>query len=64
MKRILTFINLLDSSGNLSISNIAVIIALVKMATAAQLSGTDVAGLLAVLGNYAHKRAVNNGAQQ
>ncbi len=56
MKRILTFLNLLDSKGNLSITNIGVIVALVKMAMAAQLSGSDVACLLGVLGNYAHKR--------
>ena len=64
MKRVLSFLNLLDNGGNLSITNVAVIIALVKMAMAAQLTGCDVAGLLGVLGNYAHKRQTNSAASQ
>jgi predicted membrane protein len=62
MKRALLFLNLLDCNGNLSITNIAVIICLVKIATAAQFTGTEVGALIATLLNYAHKRFVNDGA--
>jgi hypothetical protein len=64
VKRVLSFLNLLDNGGNLSITNIAVYIALFKLASSAQLSGCDVAGLLGVLGNYCHKRYVSDGASQ
>ena len=62
MNRILTFLNLLDNGGNLSLTNIAVIICLVKLAMSAQLSSTDVAALLAAIANYCHKRYTNDGA--
>ena len=62
MKRVLTFLNLLDNGGNLSITNIAVLICLYKIAASAQFSGTEVGALVATLLNYAHKRLVNDGA--
>lgn len=64
MKRVLTFLNLLDNSGNLSITNVAVIICLVKIAMASQFSGTEVGALVATLLNYSHKRFVNAGAAE
>lgn len=64
MKRVLTFLNLLDNGGNLSITNVAVIICLVKIAMAAQFSGTEVGALVATLINYGHKRMVNDGASE
>jgi hypothetical protein len=64
VKQVLTFLNLLDNGGNLSITNVAVIIAITKMAMSAQLTGCDVAGLLGVLGNYAHKRYISDGAAE
>lgn len=64
MKRILTFLNLLDNGGNLSITNVAVIVAITKMALAAQLGGNDVVALIGVLGNYCHKRYVSDGAAE
>lgn len=64
MKRLLTFLNLLDNSGNLSITNVAVIICLVKIAMASQFSGTEVGALIATLLNYSHKRFVNAGAAE
>lgn len=64
MKRLLTFLNLLDNSGNLSITNVAVIICLVKIAMASQFSGTEVGALVATLLNYSHKRFVNAGAAE
>lgn len=63
MKKLLAFLNLLDNAGNLSISNIAVIVCLVKMALSAQLSGCDLGALLGVLLNYGHKRFVSDNAQ-
>lgn len=64
MKRFLTFLNLLDVAGNLSITNVAVIVCITKMAMSAQMNGTEVGALIATLLNYAHKRAVNDGASQ
>lgn len=60
MKRILSFLNLLDNAGNLSITNISVIICLYKIAAAAQFNGTEVGALVATLLNYAHRRIINN----
>lgn len=60
MKQVLTFFNLLDSAGNLSITNVAVIIAVTKMAFMSQFSGVDAIGLVSTLLNYAHKRMVNS----
>jgi hypothetical protein len=64
MKRCLTFLNLLDHDCNLSITNVAVIICLVKIAMAAQFSGTEVGALVATLINYGHKRMINDGASE
>lgn len=60
MKRVLVFFNLLDAQGNLSITNIAAIIAVIKMAFTAQFSGMDAVGLIGALANYAHKRSCNH----
>ncbi len=57
--RLLNFLNLLDAEGKLSITNIAVVICLVKVAMAAQFTGLEVGGLVATLLNYGHKRMVN-----
>jgi hypothetical protein len=62
MNRVLSFLNLLDDAGNLSITNIAVIVCLVKIAMAAQFTGTEVGALVATLLNYSHKRIVNAGS--
>lgn len=62
MKRVLTFLNLLDAEGNLSITNIAVIVSITKMALLTQLSGVDAVALVGTLLNYAHKRSVNSDA--
>jgi hypothetical protein len=59
-KRALTFLNLLDDSGNLSITNIAVIVTVIKMGFSAQFNGAEVGALLATLLNYAHKRFTNS----
>jgi hypothetical protein len=56
LKRALSFLCLTGYDGNLSITNIAVIVCVVKMATAAQFTGVDAGALLATLLNYAHRR--------
>lgn len=56
MKQILSFFNLLDTEGKLSISNVAVVVVLVKLAIAPAASLTEAGSLLVVLANYAHKR--------
>jgi hypothetical protein len=60
MKRVLSFLNLIDSEGNLSITNAAVIICVTKMAIMPTFSMTEVTALLVAMLNYAHKRATNN----
>lgn len=61
--KILAFLNLLDSDGNLSITNIAVILAVGKIAHSTQVSGADIGMLLTTLFNYCHKRTINNDAE-
>lgn len=56
MKKILVFLNMLDQSGNLSITNCALIAFLVKILVSPQLDGPSVIGLVGLLGNYMHKR--------
>ena len=64
MKRVLNFLNLLDSEGKLSITNIAVIIILIKLALSPSASITEAGTLLLVLANYALKRkAINDNKQ-
>lgn len=64
MNKVLTFLNLLDSEGNLSITNTAVFVCVIKMALSAQFTGMDVGALIATLLNYAHKRSTYVGASE
>lgn len=59
-KQIADFLNLLDAQGKLSITNVAVIVCLLKLAFAPAASITEAGTLLVALANYAHKRIVNN----
>lgn len=59
MKQILKFLNLLDHEGGLSITNLAVIVVLIKLAVAPAATLTEAGALLISLGNYMHKRSVN-----
>lgn len=63
MNKVLSFFNLLDAEGNLSITNLAVIVVLVKLAISPSASLTEAGTLLIALANYAHKRAVNKNSQ-
>lgn len=60
--KILKFFNLLDAAGNLSISNIAVLIVLAKLTMAPTVSITEAGMLLITLGNYAVKRHYAKGS--
>ncbi len=61
-KRILKFFNLVDRGGDLSITNIALIILLTKLAIMPTLALPDVAAFFVVLLNYGHKRLESNKA--
>ena len=56
--KVLDFFSLLSDDGRLSITNIAVIILLAKIASA-PINWQVVAGLFVTLLGYAHKRSVN-----
>ncbi len=62
LHRLLSFLNLLDSDGNLSITNIAVIVMVTKIALMTQMTGVDAVALVSTLLNYSHKRIVNANA--
>ena len=61
-RKILNFFQLADRAGNLSISNIAVIVLITKIALAATIDWGVVSGLLITLLNYGHKRHESNKA--
>lgn len=63
MKVILNFFNLLDSEQRLSITNVAVLVVLVKLAISPSASITEAGMLLITIGNYAHKRVTNQNNQ-
>lgn len=54
--RILKFLNLSDRGGNLSITNIAVIVLITKIALAPTVDWQAAGALMVALLNYAHKR--------
>lgn len=56
--RLLGFCNLLDRKGNLSISNVGVIVLITKIAMASTIDWPTVSGLLIALMNYGHKRKI------
>lgn len=62
--KVLRFFNLVDRSCNLSISNIAVIVCITKIAMAKEFTITEVGALMVTLMNYMHKRNAYNKAQQ
>ncbi len=57
-KQILNFLNLLDDSGRLSITNLAVMVALAKLGVS-HTNPVDVGVLFTSILNYGHKRLVN-----
>lgn len=59
---ILSFLNLTDRGYKLSISNIAVIVVITKIALAQNVGLTEAGALLITLMNYSHKRFESNKA--
>jgi hypothetical protein len=57
--KVCNFLNLIDSQGRLSVTNLAVLVCLIKLSFTSGASITEMGTLLAALANYAHKRAVN-----
>lgn len=55
----LVFLRLVNGDGCLSLSNITVIVALVKLATAREVDFATVGALLTVIGGYNFKRYLN-----
>jgi hypothetical protein len=51
----LNFVRLIDENGTMSISNIAVLVVLTKVAIEPHLDFATIAGLLTVVGNYSFK---------
>ena len=60
MKKVLKFLNLIDQQGRLSITNVAVIILLAKIAIAPSIDWAVISGLLVTMINYSHKRYESN----
>ena len=63
MQTILTKLRFLDEQGNLSITNVAMMVLIGKIGFAQQIDWPTVAGLLMALANYGYKRHVNSGQQ-
>ena len=63
LTKILNKLNLLDAQNNLSITNIAVIVVLVKLVLTPQWTLNEAGMLLLTIANYSHKRYVINQAQ-
>lgn len=60
MLKVLSFTGIVGEDGNLSLTNIAVIVCVTKMALAVQFSGVDAVALIGALLNYAHRRQVGS----
>jgi hypothetical protein len=63
MIKFLTFLNVLDAEGRLSITNIAMYSILIKICLS-QFEWASAVSLFVVCLNYAHKRVVNQSAQE
>lgn len=61
-KKLLKFLQLTDKAGDLSISNIAVIVVITKIAITSTFDWATSATLLMALLNYSHKRHATNKA--
>lgn len=56
--RLLDFLSILDDSGCVSITNVALIALVTKMVLADKLDWPSVVSVITVMANYAHKRAI------
>jgi hypothetical protein len=64
MVRLLKFLNIIDAQGALSVTNMAVFIALYKLATAPTTNVTEAGTLLVALANYGYKKHLNAKASE
>ncbi len=62
MRRLLTFLNLLDSENNLSITNLAIYLLVGKMMFSPALDWPSVTAMIVTFANYMHKRQVTDAA--
>lgn len=62
--KILDFCNLLDYSGKLSITNIALIGLICKMVFASNVDWPSIVAVIAAFSNYAHKRVVSQDSSE
>lgn len=62
IRKLLKFLQLVDREGNLSITNIATIVVITKIAIAASIDWGVISALLITLLNYGHKRHEANKA--
>lgn len=60
MIKALKFLGLTDRNDNLSLTNLAVMICIFKLATLKNFNVTDVGALIVSMSNYAHKRIESN----
>ena len=59
LKKVLDFLNILDDTGRLSITNISAIVLIAKLALTANPDLVTVGSTAIGLLNYAHKRYIN-----
>ena len=65
MKRILSFLRLIDEhDGNVSLTNVALMVALVKLAIVPELGAMDLGVLITALLSYQGKKLINASAGQ
>lgn len=61
---ILSFCNLLDLEGKLSLTNVGLVVLLIRVGMAAQLDWASVTTLALAFANYMHKRKESSAAEQ
>lgn len=59
MLKLLAFLNVLDDSNRLSITNLALIGLIMKMILASNVDWPSIVAVVAAFGNYSHKRSIN-----
>lgn len=63
IKKVLSFIRLLDENGDLSITNICAILVIYRFAGLEAVSTSDMVSLLAVISTYQFKRYVQRSSK-
>lgn len=63
VKKVFGFLRIIDSDGQISLTNVALMIVLYKLGTAYSVSFTEIGALFIALANYAGKKVINNANQ-